>query len=1061
MGVVKCKAQFMSRLLLVVALFAAVIAGASVSANAKQASPQFLKEMETVIKEIRRLGGLYEKKQSNFIAILELENLDKRMRDLIASPQLMSKFPSQPHLGLHYTERNGITQAYTQHFSERQTAQFDTRVLLMDMVGTSFETDFYGFSSVFVHLLNLKYRNEKMYRKALLILAQNNGACFGEYGAERQYGELCISSIATKGYSQSGQFFNGLSWARERYKFSQELAVVNPKITAAIKFDLATLEVSHGAKPKGRQLFSSLTLGELSFLKQDPERGAKLDTLRQQVESKEIAKIVRNPDPETLQQYFDTVMASPDILKFEPAAVLVRLLQKGKLPEKFERPLRKRLRKSLYKDSDIKNIVRKLSGNAKLDLSLFMDIHGFYNLGSPNHYPSFLFEKDAAKKSAKAKILYKNIYDDHYSNWGNDVAFFKDMTRVARSMEVVGYPGAAFALRQEILATLKKYSTDLSVRRELQITLASEFLETYTLLAKSLFKQKKHDEVIKLLEALNQTAKNRFENEWKGGSQNIGSTLQKLQPYLATAMGIWVDLIGKPRKISTGRMLDGVFQTAQLAQLGEVALAMQAGIRNSITSNKNAAQLLAKYEAQSATSKHFTKLVSVSGQVSDGFKKALAFSILEQDSLKNRVGDLLPFLENFNTIAPVSRKNVKRSLRQGEALMMITPTAKGVALFIMDKKATKFSRASISPKRLAEVISSLRSGLDPNTTNLKDYSSFNVSLSYKLYEFFFGRAAKFFARNKRIVVISEGAITGLPLHVLVTKDPKAVSDFTKVAWLAKTHAITNAISVSGFVAARKQKGQNLDSTRSPFIGFGDPVFSPFLDQSQGKKNRGALVLNQVFRGGDADLKALSSADPLPETRLELNSIGALVGARKSDIIVGQAASETTVKQLSAKGELAKYKVVYFATHGLVAGELNGTNEPGLVLSVPQKATPANDGLLTASEISTLKLNADWVVLSACNTAAPNKPGAEALSGLAKAFFQAGSRSVLASHWPVVSDAAVKLTTNIFSRIASNNKITRAEALRSTMMSILANAKTETEKHPAYWAPFVLVGNGAD
>jgi CHAT domain-containing protein len=111
--------------------------------------------------------------------------------------------------------------------------------------------------------------------------------------------------------------------------------------------------------------------------------------------------------------------------------------------------------------------------------------------------------------------------------------------------------------------------------------------------------------------------------------------------------------------------------------------------------------------------------------------------------------------------------------------------------------------------------------------------------------------------------------------------------------------------------------------------------------------------------------------------------------------------------------LADYRAVYFATHGLLAGDVKGLGEPSLALTIPNEPSELDDGLLTASEVAQLKLNADWVVLSACNTAAGDKPGAEALSGLARAFFYAGARALLVSHWAVDSDAATRLTTTTF------------------------------------------------
>src|SRR5205814_8087133 len=97
----------------------------------------------------------------------------------------------------------------------------------------------------------------------------------------------------------------------------------------------------------------------------------------------------------------------------------------------------------------------------------------------------------------------------------------------------------------------------------------------------------------------------------------------------------------------------------------------------------------------------------------------------------------------------------------------------------------------------------------------------------------------------------------------------------------------------------------------------------------------------------------------------------------------------------------------------------GLAEPSLALTLPKQPTDLDDGLLTASEVAQLKLNADWVVLSACNTAAGDRPGAEALSGLARSFFYAGARALLVSHWAVASNAATRLTTSTFQAINSD------------------------------------------
>ena len=131
-----------------------------------------------------------------------------------------------------------------------------------------------------------------------------------------------------------------------------------------------------------------------------------------------------------------------------------------------------------------------------------------------------------------------------------------------------------------------------------------------------------------------------------------------------------------------------------------------------------------------------------------------------------------------------------------------------------------------------------------------------------------------------------------------------------------------------------------------------------------------------------------------------------------------------------------------------------------MLTIPENATDFDNGLLQASEIALLKLNADWVVLSACNTAADDKPGAEALSGLARAFFYAGARSLVVSHWEVEDEATAQLMINTFQASARDATLSHAEALRQAMLSMIDNANSDAAANPRLWAPFVVVGEPA-
>jgi hypothetical protein len=130
------------------------------------------------------------------------------------------------------------------------------------------------------------------------------------------------------------------------------------------------------------------------------------------------------------------------------------------------------------------------------------------------------------------------------------------------------------------------------------------------------------------------------------------------------------------------------------------------------------------------------------------------------------------------------------------------------------------------------------------------------------------------------------------------------------------------------------------------------------------------------------------------------------------------------------------------------------------LSIPRQPSELDDGLLTASEVAQLKLNADWVVLSACNTIAGNKPGAEALSGLARSFFYAGARALLVTRWSVASKAATRLTTSTFDLLKATLESAAPRSCARPCWPILTTPRRHKTPTRAIWGPFALIGEGA-
>jgi CHAT domain-containing protein len=577
-----------------------------------------------------------------------------------------------------------------------------------------------------------------------------------------------------------------------------------------------------------------------------------------------------------------------------------------------------------------------------------------------------------------------------------------------------------------------------------------------------------------------------------GGDDDSGTTAAAREARVRFVIEGYLRLISRNPTIVPASVIEETFGYADVLRGQSVQRALQASSARSATKDPVLAQLV-------RTSQDIDKKI---GAAVGALNNLLALPASERDE-KSVAGteaeiarlqatraqslkDIARKFPNYGDLVnppPPGPADLQKQLAGDEALLSFYFGRADSFVWVLRKEGpVHFARIDTKLGDMNASVNKLREALEPNAAMISDIPPFDLTLAYELYATLLKPTEADWRPAKNLIVVTNGALGLLPLSLLPTEpskidpnDDPLFSSYRKVPWLARTHAVTLVPSISALLTLRKLPAGT--ASRQPLIGFGDPLFSKEQADEAARQGKPVQVADAANVTRGAPLKRrnspkldgvesaqLAQLPRLPDTREELKSIALALQADPAKVLnLGKDASEKNVKTMN----LSNFRIIAFATHGLVPGELDGLAQPALALTAPAVADSDGDGLLTMEEILALKLDADWVVLSACNTAAGAVAGAEAASGLGRAFFYAGTRALLLTNWSVHSESARELITDLFKRQADNPALTRGEALQQAMMALMdgpgytgADGKTEfAYAHPLFWAPYSVVGDG--
>jgi CHAT domain-containing protein len=671
--------------------------------------------------------------------------------------------------------------------------------------------------------------------------------------------------------------------------------------------------------------------------------------------------------------------------------------------------------------------------------------------------------KEAIKKLYAVLNVLKKIYGEH---------------NVATSQ--------AYQELADILFALKRYQ-EAEQYYQNSIKASSQFgtgdwkqeIKSHSLLARFYLQQTQKDKALAQSRKAIDGLKLRVKRNSGKRAQSLNSELKTLRQVSMTHIDILYDLY---QSNQSQKLLNESFTTAQLSRSTSTARALANMSARFAAGSDELAQKIKDYQdlldqwqdVDSMLSSALAKSTDKRNLEEEKQLRSYAIKIKGQlERLGKVIRENFPDYDNLVGLTPISIAQVQSVLKSKEALLVYLLGDKHSYLWMIKTEQAALYKLDVTQAQIKQTVQSLRKHLVPRyleVTDLNKMAPFPVKKGHQFFKQILQPAYTSLADVNNLIIVADGALQSLPLSILVTKPPvkiKTPIEHRKIDWLIKEKTLlvlpaVNSLNLQRQISAKR----SINNGQKNFVGFGDPALKHTAEKikrfrqsqsgTQAVQMRGISSLRSIIGKSRAvaDIDFLSEMPELPDTATELIKISSILKGNKQDIYLR---SQATEKQLFSL-DLSGYKTVQFATHGLMSGDFEGLFEPALVMTPSiQDFNSDNDGLLTASEITQLNLNANMVVLSACNTAASDgTPGAEGMSGLAKAFFYAGGESIMATHWEVLSDATVYFTTQLFS-YNTDKKLTKAESHKLATIDLMNHKKTTFYAHPLIWAPFSLIG----